>query len=148
MRYSTKDLADRFAVSNDLIRYLAREGMIPAQQVGGRYFFGTDARHLMDLMQESTVSFEENEPFRALIANEEAEVADEDLDFDVGEEDVEDEDEYEVVDDEEDLSEEDEDDYYDDDYDEEVDFHTYGEDGEEDEYDDEGYIDEDDEEAA
>lgn len=145
MRYSTKDLADRFAVSNDLIRYLAREGMIPAQQVGGRYFFGTDARHLMDLMQESTVSFEENEPFRAYIANEETEEADEDLDFDVGEEDVEDEDEYEVVDDDEDLFEEDEDD---DDDDDEVDFYTYAEDGEEEEYDDEGYIDEDDEEAA
>ena len=46
--YSTKKVAEQYGISEHLVRGMAREGILPAENDGGRWQLGEEATEILD----------------------------------------------------------------------------------------------------
>ena len=59
--YSTRKLAEKYGLSESLVRSMAREGILPGEQEGGRWHMEEDAAEILDELVEPAEDDHEDE---------------------------------------------------------------------------------------
>ena len=76
--YSTKKVAAQYGISEHLVRGMAREGLLPAENEGGRWQLAEEATEILDDLVESAPDMDGEPEEELSIAHEDGGTWDED----------------------------------------------------------------------